>query len=61
MLFPLESVQVSGGYVIHEVIASEVLKAGDEVLLFVDEVTSPYGVVHLQIGLLNRPCWIEWE
>ncbi|XP_020640745.3 alanine--tRNA ligase, mitochondrial [Pogona vitticeps] len=37
VLFPVESVHVFGGYVVHEVIASEILKAGDQVQLFVDE------------------------
>uniref|UniRef100_A0A670I4C7 Alanine--tRNA ligase n=1 Tax=Podarcis muralis TaxID=64176 RepID=A0A670I4C7_PODMU len=37
MLFPVVSVQVSGGYVVHEVIVSETLKVGDQVQLFVDE------------------------
>uniref|UniRef100_A0A452HJ39 Alanine--tRNA ligase n=1 Tax=Gopherus agassizii TaxID=38772 RepID=A0A452HJ39_9SAUR len=37
VLFPVESVQFSGGYVIHEVTAPETLQAGDQVLLFVDE------------------------
>uniref|UniRef100_A0A674I502 Alanine--tRNA ligase n=1 Tax=Terrapene triunguis TaxID=2587831 RepID=A0A674I502_9SAUR len=37
VLFPVESVQLSGGYVIHEVTAPETLQAGDRVQLFVDE------------------------
>ncbi|KAK9411901.1 alanine-tRNA ligase mitochondrial [Crotalus adamanteus] len=37
VLFPVESVQVFGGYVIHEVFVSETLKVGDQVQLFVDE------------------------
>ncbi|KAM8947258.1 alanine--tRNA ligase, mitochondrial [Pelodytes ibericus] len=37
VLFPVESVTVSGGYVIHEVTAPEQLKVGDQVLLFLDE------------------------
>ncbi|CAI5770769.1 alanine--tRNA ligase, mitochondrial isoform X1 [Podarcis lilfordi] len=37
MLFPVVSVQVSGGYVVHEVIVSETLKVGEQVQLFVDE------------------------
>uniref|UniRef100_A0A8C5RHZ7 Alanine--tRNA ligase n=1 Tax=Laticauda laticaudata TaxID=8630 RepID=A0A8C5RHZ7_LATLA len=37
VLFPVESVQVYGGYVIHEVFISETLKVGDQVHLFVDE------------------------
>lgn len=38
MLFPVESVHLCGGYVIHEVTAVETLRAGDQVQLFVDEV-----------------------
>lgn len=38
ILFPVESVQLCGGYVIHEVTAVETLRAGDQVQLFVDEV-----------------------
>uniref|UniRef100_A0A8D2J116 Alanine--tRNA ligase n=1 Tax=Varanus komodoensis TaxID=61221 RepID=A0A8D2J116_VARKO len=37
-LFSVASVQIFGGYVVHEVIASDMLKAGDQVQLFVDEV-----------------------
>ncbi|KFP71260.1 hypothetical protein N310_09315, partial [Acanthisitta chloris] len=37
VLFPVESVQLCGGYVIHEVTAVETLHAGDQVQLFVDE------------------------
>ncbi|NXE48567.1 SYAM protein, partial [Casuarius casuarius] len=37
MLFPVESVHLCGGYVIHEVTAVETLHAGDQVQLFVDE------------------------
>uniref|UniRef100_A0A8B9P742 Alanine--tRNA ligase n=1 Tax=Apteryx owenii TaxID=8824 RepID=A0A8B9P742_APTOW len=36
-LFPVESVHLCGGYVIHEVTAVETLRAGDQVQLFVDE------------------------
>ncbi|NXJ06813.1 SYAM protein, partial [Odontophorus gujanensis] len=38
VLFPVESVHLCGGYVIHEVTAVETLRAGDQVQLFVDEV-----------------------
>ncbi|XP_048791535.1 alanine--tRNA ligase, mitochondrial isoform X2 [Lagopus muta] len=38
VLFPVESVRLCGGYVIHEVTAVETLRAGDQVQLFVDEV-----------------------
>uniref|UniRef100_A0A8C9EZX8 alanine--tRNA ligase n=1 Tax=Pavo cristatus TaxID=9049 RepID=A0A8C9EZX8_PAVCR len=38
ILFPVESVCLCGGYVIHEVTAVETLRAGDQVQLFVDEV-----------------------
>ncbi|KFU84719.1 hypothetical protein M959_06360, partial [Chaetura pelagica] len=37
VLFPVESVQLCGGYVIHEITAVEALRAGDQVQLFVDE------------------------
>ncbi|NXI45153.1 SYAM protein, partial [Galbula dea] len=37
ILFPVESVCLCGGYVIHEVTAVETLRAGDQVQLFVDE------------------------
>ncbi|XP_075002879.1 alanine--tRNA ligase, mitochondrial isoform X3 [Calonectris borealis] len=37
ILFPVESVRLCGGYVIHEVTAVETLRAGDQVQLFVDE------------------------
>ncbi|KFR06493.1 hypothetical protein N306_02423, partial [Opisthocomus hoazin] len=37
VLFPVKSVHLSGGYVIHEVTAVETLSAGDQVQLFVDE------------------------
>lgn len=38
VLFPVESVHLCGGYVVHEVTAVETLRAGDQVQLFVDEV-----------------------
>ncbi|NXX97199.1 SYAM protein, partial [Centropus bengalensis] len=37
VLFPVKSVHLCGGYVIHEVTAVETLRAGDRVQLFVDE------------------------
>ncbi|XP_067420851.1 alanine--tRNA ligase, mitochondrial isoform X2 [Emydura macquarii macquarii] len=37
VLFPVESVQLSGGYVIHEVTTPETLRAGDQMQLFVAE------------------------
>ncbi|XP_075454915.1 alanine--tRNA ligase, mitochondrial isoform X2 [Ascaphus truei] len=37
VLFPVESVQVSAGYVVHEVTAAESLQVGDQLLLFLDE------------------------
>ncbi|XP_008948129.1 PREDICTED: alanine--tRNA ligase, mitochondrial, partial [Merops nubicus] len=37
ILFPVESVRLCGGYVVHEVTAVETLRAGDQVQLFVDE------------------------
>ncbi|KAJ7340945.1 hypothetical protein JRQ81_004232 [Phrynocephalus forsythii] len=43
LLFPVVTVHVFGGYVVHEVIAAETLKAGDRVQLFVDEVINLAG------------------
>ncbi|KAJ7413521.1 Alanine--tRNA ligase, mitochondrial [Pitangus sulphuratus] len=37
VLFPIESVHLCGGYVIHAVTAVETLRVGDQVQLFVDE------------------------
>ncbi|NWW43219.1 SYAM protein, partial [Pedionomus torquatus] len=37
VLFPVESVRLCGGYVVHEVTAVEALRTGDQVQLFVDE------------------------
>ncbi|KAG8430064.1 hypothetical protein GDO86_018548, partial [Hymenochirus boettgeri] len=37
LLFPVESVQVAGGYVVHEVITPDVLRIGDKLQLFLDE------------------------
>ncbi|XP_060100827.1 alanine--tRNA ligase, mitochondrial [Heteronotia binoei] len=54
ILFPVVSVQVLGGYVIHEVIVSETLKAGDKVQLFVDEAQRLACMVnHTTTHLLN--------
>ncbi|XP_054833913.1 alanine--tRNA ligase, mitochondrial isoform X1 [Eublepharis macularius] len=54
VLFPVESVQVAGGYVIHEVVVSETLKAGDQVQLFVDEAQRLACMVnHTATHLLN--------
>ncbi|XP_023663476.1 alanine--tRNA ligase, mitochondrial [Paramormyrops kingsleyae] len=37
VLFPVEKVQLVGGYVIHQVTAAETLRKGDQLQLFVDE------------------------
>ncbi|KAH0622607.1 hypothetical protein JD844_025040 [Phrynosoma platyrhinos] len=53
-LFPVLSVQVSAGYVVHEVIVSESLKAGDQVQLFVDQAHRMACMVnHTATHLLN--------
>lgn len=41
MLFPVTQAQVWGGFVLHEVLASEHLQVGDLVQLHVDEVRVP--------------------
>lgn len=70
IIFPVESVQVSGGYVVHEVIVSETLKVGDQVHLFVDEVTHVgwecldlcYALYSsFQVFHINRLWWTEKE
>nr|XP_056708537.1 alanine--tRNA ligase, mitochondrial [Euleptes europaea] len=54
VLFPVVSAQVSGGYVLHEVIVPETLKAGDQVQLFVDEAQRLACMVnHTATHLLN--------
>ncbi|XP_046907071.1 alanine--tRNA ligase, mitochondrial [Hypomesus transpacificus] len=37
VLYPVESVQLAGGYVLHQVTTAEVLRKGDQVQLYVDE------------------------
>ncbi|KAG9469907.1 hypothetical protein GDO78_019390 [Eleutherodactylus coqui] len=37
VLFPVESVQMAGGYVVHEITAAEPLRVGDRVTLYLDE------------------------
>ncbi|XP_044140770.1 alanine--tRNA ligase, mitochondrial [Bufo gargarizans] len=37
VLFPVESVHVAGGYVVHEITAAEPLRVGDHLLLYLDE------------------------
>ncbi|XP_019405185.1 PREDICTED: alanine--tRNA ligase, mitochondrial [Crocodylus porosus] len=54
VLFPVESVQLSGGYVVHEVTVLETLRAGDQVQLFVDEAQRLACMVnHTASHLLN--------
>uniref|UniRef100_A0A8C7V6M3 Alanine--tRNA ligase n=1 Tax=Oncorhynchus mykiss TaxID=8022 RepID=A0A8C7V6M3_ONCMY len=37
VLYPVEAVQLAGGYVVHQVTAAEVLRKGDQVQLYLDE------------------------
>ncbi|KAL1006215.1 hypothetical protein UPYG_G00069350 [Umbra pygmaea] len=37
VLYPVEAVQLAGGYVVHQVTATEVLRKGDQVQLYLDE------------------------
>ncbi|XP_072259091.1 alanine--tRNA ligase, mitochondrial-like [Pyxicephalus adspersus] len=37
VLFPVDSLHLAGGYVLHEVIATEPLRVGDRLVLFLDE------------------------
>uniref|UniRef100_A0A8C5PED5 Alanine--tRNA ligase n=1 Tax=Leptobrachium leishanense TaxID=445787 RepID=A0A8C5PED5_9ANUR len=54
VMFPVESVMVSAGYVVHEVTASEGLRVGDQVLLYLDEAQRlACTVKHTATHLLN--------
>ena len=41
VLFPVTRAQVCGGFILHEVVAPERLRVGDQVQLHVDEVRTP--------------------
>ena len=41
VLFPVARAQVCGGFILHEVVAPERLRVGDQVQLHVDEVRTP--------------------
>lgn len=45
VLFPIKSVRLAGGYVVHQVTAAETLRTGDQVQLYLDEV----GVVGVKV------------
>ncbi len=45
VLFPIKSVRLAGGYVVHQVTAAETLRTGDQVQLHLDEV----GVVGVKV------------
>ncbi|XP_069464965.1 alanine--tRNA ligase, mitochondrial [Ambystoma mexicanum] len=54
VLFPVEAVQVAGGFVVHEVTAPENLQLGDQVMLFIDEAQRLSCMVkHTTTHLLN--------
>ncbi|KAA0712328.1 Alanine--tRNA ligase, mitochondrial [Triplophysa tibetana] len=54
VLFPVECVRLSGGYVLHQITAAETLRIGDQVLLHLDE-TQRLGcmVKHTATHILN--------
>ncbi|XP_075060562.1 alanine--tRNA ligase, mitochondrial [Mixophyes fleayi] len=53
-LFPVESVHVAGGYVVHEVIATEPLRVGDQLVLYLDEAQRLACMIkHTATHLLN--------
>lgn len=41
VLFPVARAQVCGGFILHEAVAPECLKVGDQVQLHVDKVRAP--------------------
>ncbi|XP_063299711.1 alanine--tRNA ligase, mitochondrial-like [Pelobates fuscus] len=54
LMFPVESVRLSGGYVVHKVTTSEKLQIGDKVLLFLDEAQRLSCMIkHTATHLLN--------
>lgn len=54
VLFPVESVHVAGGYVVHEIIAAEPLRVGDRLTLYLDEAQRLACMVkHSAAHLLN--------
>ncbi|XP_053568683.1 alanine--tRNA ligase, mitochondrial [Bombina bombina] len=54
VLFPVESVQVAGGYVVHEIVAVDKLVVGDEIALFLDEAQRLACMIkHTATHLLN--------
>ncbi|XP_063774948.1 alanine--tRNA ligase, mitochondrial [Pseudophryne corroboree] len=54
VLFPVESVHMAGGYVLHEIIATEPLRVGDQLLLFLDEAQRLACMIkHTATHLLN--------
>ncbi|KAM4693571.1 alanine--tRNA ligase, mitochondrial [Discoglossus pictus] len=54
VLFPVQSVHVAGGFVVHEVTAAESLRVGDRLLLYLDEAQRLSCMVkHTATHLLN--------
>ncbi|KAM9324416.1 alanine--tRNA ligase, mitochondrial [Gastrophryne carolinensis] len=54
VLFPVESVQAAGGYVLHEVTATQTLRVGDQLVLYLDEAQRTACMVkHTATHLLN--------
>ncbi|XP_071995880.1 alanine--tRNA ligase, mitochondrial isoform X3 [Engystomops pustulosus] len=54
VLFPVESVHVAGGYVVHEITATEPLRVGDGLVLYLDEAQRLACMVkHTATHLLN--------
>ncbi|CAN2387529.1 Catalyzes the attachment of alanine to tRNA(Ala) in a two-step reaction alanine is first activated by ATP to form Ala- AMP and then transferred to the acceptor end of tRNA(Ala). Also edits incorrectly charged tRNA(Ala) via its editing domain, partial [Pristimantis euphronides] len=54
VLFPVESVHLAGGYVVHEITAAEPLRVGDRLVLYLDEAQRLACMVkHTATHLLN--------
>lgn len=55
VLFPVARAQVFGGFILHEAVAPEDLKVGDQVQLHVDEVRTPPLILGISCRLSTLP------
>nr|XP_008539053.1 PREDICTED: alanine--tRNA ligase, mitochondrial [Equus przewalskii] len=54
VLFPVARAQVCGGFILHEAVAPECLKVGDQVQLHVDKVRAPPLLFHLRLDVATQ-------
>lgn len=55
VLFPVARAQVCGGFILHEVMAPQCLKVGDQVQLHVDKVSKPHPTLVATLQPLPSP------